>query len=251
MKPEPPFELDPATYDAQVDWGKRLANEEPLYRQWFERAGVRRVLDAACGTGHHAAMFHSWGLGVQGADLSCEMIAHCRSRYGELERLAWVVRSLLEPSPTAEFDAVICVGNSLALLADLETFDRALATLLSSLRPGGVLIAQVLNLWRLPEGPVQWRSCKKLCGPDGDRIVLKGVHRVGAAGHVSFIQLRLTEEQPAWEHHDAPLLGIRADHVQQVARACGARDIELLGDYQSTPYDADSSPDLILVCRRA
>ena len=244
-----PFEVDPDTYDAQVDWGKRLANEEPLYRAWFEGVGARRVLDAACGTGRHAAMFHSWGLEAQGADLSREMIDRCRSSYGEPEGLTWVARSFLEP-PDTEFDAVICVGNSLALLPDLEAFDGALAALLGALRPGGVLIAQVLNLWRFPEGPVEWRTCTRLPDPDGERIILKGIHRVGDTGHVSFIELRPSKKQPAWEHHDVPLLGIRADHVQNVARAVGAGKVELLGDYQSTRYDPESSPDLIVVCRR-
>ena len=47
-------------YEAMVDWPKRLANEEPFYRRLFARIGARRVLDAACGTGHHASMFHAW-----------------------------------------------------------------------------------------------------------------------------------------------------------------------------------------------
>ena len=48
-------------YEAMIDWPKRLANEGPFYRRWFERVGVQSVVDVACGTGRHAAMFHSWG----------------------------------------------------------------------------------------------------------------------------------------------------------------------------------------------
>ena len=45
-------EIDVELYDALVDWPKRLANEEPFYRQLFERYNVKSVLDVACGTGH-------------------------------------------------------------------------------------------------------------------------------------------------------------------------------------------------------
>ena len=61
-------------YEAMIDWPKRLANEGPFYRRCFERVGVRCVADVACGTGHHAAMFHSWNLRVEGSDLSPRMI---------------------------------------------------------------------------------------------------------------------------------------------------------------------------------
>ena len=67
-------------YEAMIDWPKRLAHEEPFYRRLFERLGARSVLDVACGTGRHAAMFHSWGLRVEGADLSPAMIDRARSQ---------------------------------------------------------------------------------------------------------------------------------------------------------------------------
>ena len=70
-------------YEAMIDWPKRLAREEPFYRRWFERCGARSVLDVACGTGHHGAMFHRWGLRVEGADLSA---AHDRTRQSEFRR---------------------------------------------------------------------------------------------------------------------------------------------------------------------
>jgi SAM-dependent methyltransferase len=53
------FEDRPELYDALVDWSKRLAREEPFFRAVFEQVAARRVLDAACGTGRHAALFQS------------------------------------------------------------------------------------------------------------------------------------------------------------------------------------------------
>jgi hypothetical protein len=56
--------------DELIDWPKRLASEAPFYRGLFDRVGVRRLVDVACGTRRHAALFHSWGLQVQAAYLA-------------------------------------------------------------------------------------------------------------------------------------------------------------------------------------
>ena len=109
-------------YDAMIDWPKRLAHEGPFYRQLFERHGVRSVIDVACGTGRHAAMFRSWDLRVEGADISPAMIDRARAAFGEPAGLRWAVRGFDEPiAPAEPFDAAVCVGNSLPLAADMET----------------------------------------------------------------------------------------------------------------------------------
>ena len=84
-------------YEAMIDWPKRLAHEGPFYRRLFERIGVRSAIDVACGTGHHAAMFHSWGLRVEGADLSPAMIDRARNSFGQPASLQWTVRGFDQP----------------------------------------------------------------------------------------------------------------------------------------------------------
>ncbi len=246
------FELDPESYDALVDWPKRLANEEPFYRRRFAEAGAQRVLDVACGTGHHVALFHSWGLHAEGADIDPPMIEFCRVQHGQSESLNWVIRSFTEPAaPPGTFDAAACVGNSLALVPDIETVAHVLKAMLASLRPGGVCIAQVVNLWRLTEGPTTWQKCQRRPRPDGDQILIKGMHRVGGCGHVDFIDIRLAGTQLRSATHAARFLGLRDTDLRSAALAGGADNVRFWGSYQETPYDPATSPDLILTCVRA
>jgi len=246
-----PFEQKTKRYEALVDWPRRLAFEEPFYRRLFEQVGVQSVLDAACGTGQHAAMFHSWGLRVEGADVSPAMIAHCREHYGESETLRWVERSFDQAAePPAAFDAVICVGNSLALAADIEAAKRAVGVLLSALRTGGVCVIQVLNLWRLREGETTWTKCKRVRIEGSDRILLKGIHRVGSTAFVDFLDLTLLDDDVSARFDGATLLGFEARDLLATADRTGGRDAQLYGTFSGEPYQRDSSPDLILVCRR-
>ncbi len=237
-------------YEALVDWPRRLAREEPFYRRLFEAHQVRRVADVACGTGHHAAMFHRWGLSVAGADFSPAMIERARRQYGESPGLRWAVRSFDEPIDTDQpFDAAICVGNSLALAADRPMVQRTIQRMLDALRPGGIMVIHVLNLWHLPDGPCVWQKCRRASLAQGEALVVKGVHRCGTLGFVDLIVASLA---PAAEMHteSVPLLGLEAGELEQMARAAGASRCEFFGGYQGEAYASQTSVDLILIACR-
>jgi len=246
-----PFE-DAAYYDALIDWPKRLAREEPFFRKHFEAVNVRRLLDTACGTGRHAAMFHAWGIEVEAADLSAAMIEQARRMYGQHPNLRWVQRSFTEPvdAPCA-FDAVVCLGNSLALAQAPADRDRACSAMWDALRDGGVCILQVLNLWRVPEGPTQWQKCVRVELDGRDHVLLKALHRAGDRGHVDLIDLTLSDKGGVTQRAEsACFAGIEADQLRGRLRALGADPVLLYGDYEGTPYDRDAGTDLIVVAHK-
>jgi len=244
-------EIDVELYDALVDWPKRLANEEPFYRQLFDRYNVKSVLDVACGTGHHAGMFHSWSLRVEGADLNPKMIDHCRKHFGKSKTLDWQVRPFDESHPKpGSFDAAVCVGNSLSLAGDYKTVKTTVAAMLEAVKTDGLCIIHVLNLWRMPEGPTTWQKCKRVNLNGKDHIVLKGIHRVGSRGFVDLIDLDLSGDS-ANTIFDAPIfLALKADNLSAWTRKAGGKDVQLFGNYSLEPYDRKTSQDLILVATR-
>lgn len=236
-------------YDAMVDWPRRLANEEPFYRRIFDQIKAARVVDVACGTGRHAAMFYGWNLSVEGADLSAKMIERARSNFDAADDLRWVVRGFDEPiACDAPYDAAVCVGNSLSLAPDLATVDRALAEMLAAVRPGGVVIIHVMNLWRLPDGPCVWQKCLRANLGQGNVLILKGVHRSCARGFVELIVMSL--DGAILTREAVPFLGLESTELEQMALRAGAASIECYGSYQSQPYDRRESVDLLMVMRK-
>jgi SAM-dependent methyltransferase len=246
-----PFNEFSDAYEAMIDWPRRLANEEGFYRRLFDRVAAGRVLDAACGTGHHAALFHSWGLAVEGADVSPAMTERCRRRLGESQTLRWSQRSYTEPHPEpGSFDVAICVGNSLALAADEAVLAAALRQMLAAVRPRGAVVAHLVNLWRLPDGPAQWQKCIRAPLPDGESLIIKGVHRAGRMGYVNLLVTRLDTAEPLMRTECAPFIGLEAAELETLLRQAGASDVETYGDWHMRPYDRARSPDLIAVATK-
>jgi SAM-dependent methyltransferase len=237
-------------YDQMIDWPKRLANEEPFYRRVVGRLRARRIVDVACGTGRHAAMFHSWGLEVEGSDVSGRMIQRAKANFGERPGLRWKLRAFDEPMEAADaVDLVICVGNSLALAPDKETAAKAIRRMLGAVRRGGGIVVHLLNLWRLPDGPIVWQKCLRTTLLQAEVLIVKGVHRCGTKGYVDLVVTSLDGDL-AMQSESAELLGLEAAELEHFARVAGANNVALFGNYQETPYDRRESADLLMIAEK-
>lgn len=121
-----------STYDDIAN--ASIALEEPLVRRLLDELPPGPALDAACGTGRHAAYLHAAGRQVVGVDASDAMLARARDKLpgvafhrGTLDRL---------PLEDASQAAVVC---SLAL-CHVPVLEPCVAELARVLRPGGRLV---------------------------------------------------------------------------------------------------------------
>lgn len=246
------FELAPEVYAALVNWPRRLEREGPFFRDAFATAGVRTVLDLACGTGHHAAQFASWGLDVTGLDGSPEMIRYCRARHGESAELRWGVQRLEALQQIeGQFDAITCIGNSLSLLPDVDAVRSAIGHITRLLSPGGVTVVHVLNCWRLADGPICWQKLQRINADGTERMLLKGVHRAGKRAFVDMVMHDCGTAEPTLEARSTPMLPLEADVLLGQFRKSGCDDVLSVGDHSRTPFDRATSDGLIVVARRS
>jgi len=241
----------PAVYEAMVDWPKRLAREAPFFRRLIDQIQAKRLVDVACGTGQHVAMFRSWGLDVEGSDASPEMITRARQINRSEPGLRLVVRNYEDPIETDQpFDVAICTGNSLSLAADLDVATRAIQRMFEAVRSGGTVVVQVLNIWRLAEGPCLWQKCFRMELNGQDVVVVKGIVRCGQQAHIQLLVIRLTDETQL-EADSSLLLGFRPSQFEQIARQAGAGEVVFCGGYENQPFDPATSADLIMVAHKA
>jgi ubiquinone/menaquinone biosynthesis C-methylase UbiE len=128
------------TYDVRANPIVHL--EGPFTAALFARIEPGRALDAACGTGRHAAVLAELGHEVVGVDASPAMLERARERIpgadfriGELEAL---------PLDAGAVDLAVC---SLAL-THLEAPEPAVAELARVVRPGGrIVLSDVHPTW--------------------------------------------------------------------------------------------------------
>jgi ubiquinone/menaquinone biosynthesis C-methylase UbiE len=108
--------------------------EEPLVAAAIGGLGAGRALDAACGTGRHAASLVSLGHETLGVDRSQAMLAVARGKVPEARFELGELTGL--PTEDESFDVAVC-ALALTHLADPAP---AIAELARSVRPGGRVV---------------------------------------------------------------------------------------------------------------
>ena len=113
--------------------------EQPVVRAWIDATPPGVALDAACGTGRHAAYLRERGHRVIGIDATAQMLARARPRVPDADLRLGALESL--PLADASVDLAVC---ALALTHATDLM-RPIAELARVLRPGGRLIVSDLH----------------------------------------------------------------------------------------------------------
>jgi SAM-dependent methyltransferase len=128
-----------------LDWGGRWT--EPFLPH-LQAAGVRRVLELGCGTGHDAARLARAGFEVVALDLSAEAIAQAQRTYGDLVEFVVADVAQVLPYAPASYDAVMA-NVSIHMFSDAVT--RSLfAEVRRVLRPAGLFVFHVNSIGDRP-----------------------------------------------------------------------------------------------------
>jgi SAM-dependent methyltransferase len=242
-------------YDRFVNWQARLAHELPFLVPLFEAAGVHRVLDSACGTGHHAIALGRRGYDVAGADLSAAMVERAQENAAVAGVDAAFVRAGLgelagSGLQRGSFDALLCLGNSLPHLLSREAVAAALADFAAMLRPGGILVVQNRNFDRVWEEQQRFMPPQAHRDDEGEWIFVRFYDFDGATVVFNMVRLRRDGEGWAQDVEATRLRPIFAGELRLGLEAAGFCDVSLYGGYDGAAF-SDESGDLLAVARRA
>ena len=253
MSRVPLYDALAADYDRFVNWKARLAYELPFFDHLFAGQEGLHVLDAACGTGHHAIALAQRGYRVVGTDLSTAMIE--RARENALAAgvdVRFAVAGLGELAALGEaFDAVLCLGNSLPHLLTAAAVDNALLDFATVLRPGGLLVIQNRNFDRV------WTQRERFMGPQSHRdgegewlfVRFYDFHEETLTFHI--VRLQRTEEEWTQDVESTELRPIFRKDLAAALAAAGLGDVVFYGNYDGSAFDPASSGDLIAVARKS
>lgn len=253
MNQVPLYDALAGDYDRFVNWEGRLAHELPFFVDLFEAHGVRRVLDAACGTGHHAIALAQRGYQVVGADLSVVMVERARANAAARGvQVRFQVAGLGELGNLGEtFDAAICLGNSLPHLLTTAAVGGALADFADVLRPGGLLVIQNRNFDRV------WVEWERFMPPQshregGEEWVFVRFYDFHEAT-LTFNMLRLQRTAEGWTQdvQSTELRPVFRDELGAALSKAGFGEFSFYGGYDGPAFDVARSGDLIAVATKA
>jgi 2-polyprenyl-3-methyl-5-hydroxy-6-metoxy-1,4-benzoquinol methylase len=154
-------------YDLMTGFEKRFVQERPFFRVLVERFGIRSALDAGCGSGFHSLLLADLGVDVTSVDVSRKMLNLVRRHAKEMRLNVRVVESSFHDlcdRMHRTYDAVFCLGNSLAHILSEEELLHTLRTFARVLKPGGILFLQNLNYDRILNLRERIQSAKEVEG---------------------------------------------------------------------------------------
>ncbi len=124
--------------------------EEPIVQELLDRFPRGSVLDAACGTGRHAAYLSQLGHNVIGVDSSEAMLIQARAKLPEVDFRQGELTAL--PLADGEVTGAVCA----LALSHLPEIARAVKELARVLAPGGRLV--VSNPHPFATAVLGWRA---------------------------------------------------------------------------------------------
>lgn len=138
------------------DWEASIARQSTMFAGILDReCGDRRpirVLDCACGIGTQSLGLAMKGFDVTGCDISIGAVKRARleaSKRGISVPFSVANMVQLSAIQKSNFDAVICIDNSLPHLQTDEDLLQAAQQAYRKLRPGGSFIASIRDYDRL------------------------------------------------------------------------------------------------------
>jgi len=247
--------------DAMPDkeWYKNWFNSSYYHKLYFDRdekeaeafierllqhlkpAQNSRMVDIACGKGRHSRFLAAKGFDVTGIDISVDSVAAAKKL--EQENLHFFVHDMRLLFWINYFDFAFNFFTSFGYFGTRREHDDAMRTIAASLKKGGTVVIDYLNVHYVEERLVQTEE-KKIDD---------------TAYHI----LRWHDENHFYKKISVtdPALSTPLEHTEKVAKFSlgdftemlafqGLQVTQVFGDYHLAPYDVRNTPRMIIMATK-
>lgn len=235
-------------YDEMTGFQKRFVQEKPFFRLLVEKYGIASALDAGCGTGFHALLLAQLGVKVTGIDLSRDMLRRAEQHARELGvKVEFLQANFQTPLKKKQFDAVFCLGNSLAHVLRMEDLRATLKGFAQMLTPGKIVFLQTLNYDRILAQKERVQSIKESNGTTfirfydyGEETIVFNLLTIGKTKSSIEQKLQSVELRPWLQTELITLLG-----------ESGFDDVKSFGGISMEEFHPETSTNLVILARKS
>ncbi|MDH4212327.1 MAG: class I SAM-dependent methyltransferase [Candidatus Thorarchaeota archaeon] len=239
-------------YDNTIDWVARLNREIPFLVSLLNEPEKKRVLDIACGSGRHSVALAAQGAEVVGFDMSRTMI-EAAQKHAEENRVkpTFIVADMVDIDSIVEgyFDLIFVLGNSLALLHDIDSVRSLVETIYQRLNDGGSFLAQVLNFEE-----IHWtgfRNFPTKTGKlnDGTEVTFSRIFEHSdypVSSTLIMSVFRKTNDDWVSEVSTQKVLNLNYSIMSDMLNIVGFRDVEFFSDYNESPFEKKVSRNMVI-----
>ena len=118
-------------YHAEVDYIQSLIQKNSV--------NAKNILDLGCGTGKHAALLSKKGYGIQGIDLSEEMIELAKKNFVS-EKLSFSCSDMRDFKIDKSFDVILSLFHVMSYLTTDDDLTKVFSNVNKHLNKGGIFI---------------------------------------------------------------------------------------------------------------
>ena len=206
-----------------------------------------KTLDIGCATGELAIALSNEGHLMTGIDLDEEMVDIAKNKIKNSKTdISFIAENMLNIDSifkTAEFDTVLCFGNTLVHLKDPAEIVKFFRSIRSILKQGGTFILQIVNYDKILKNNIRTLPDLKREGLLFERKYknitnLKNLEFVGTltVGKNKIVNTEIL----------CPLTSVE---LQKALIDAGFKDIKLYGDEKHSEYTVES-PAIIAVVKK-
>lgn len=251
------YDVLSSSYDQFVNWNERLKAELPFLQNVLQKNNANKILDSACGTGHHAIALSKQGYTSSGCDLSQPMIELARQNsLAHSTKAQFFVAGFGEISKKSQgevFDAVLCLGNSLPHVSDHSGLLLALSDFAEVLRKDGVLIIQNRNFDAVLNQQERWMD-PQFNKIDNTETLFHRFYDFNSDGSLGFnmIVTRRDHGNP-WRQTiiSTKLFPLLVSPLLDDLNATGFWNIQVFGDLSGNAFNEKTSPNCVITALKA
>lgn len=206
----------------------------------------KSLLDIGCATGELSFQLARRDANVTGIDLSTGLLQQALAR-DALPNLVFKEGNMLNLKSDfqqAQFDSVICFGNTLVHLDSLEIVKKMLEGVRFVLKPGGKFLLQILNYDYILENQVN-----TLPQIETDKLIfIRNYEFVEGAEHVQFKTRLFLKNEGIQIQNKTKLLALRSRQLQAALKESGFSKISFYSGFNEDAFGGSHLP-LVASCR--